>query len=70
MYKSLDTLIKILVLEGQNRYQNKAIIGGMDKFYPNWLAEAQKEGVPDDLLRTMGNFLPRYSTMTIEERTL
>ena len=70
MYKSLETLIKILVLEGQNRYQNKAIIGGMDKFFPNWLAEAQKEGVPDDLLRTVGNFLPRYSTMTIEERTL
>jgi len=70
MYKSLETLKKILVFEGQNRFQNKAIIGGMEKFFPNWLAEAKKEAVPEDILLPLENFLPRYSILNAEERAV
>ncbi len=68
MYKSLETLKKILILEVQNRHENKAIIGGMDKFYPNWLTEAKKEGVSGGVLDQIEAFLQRYTEMGVSER--
>lgn len=68
MYKSLETLKKILILEGQNHYGNRAIIGGMEKFYPNWLTEASKEGVPDEILDQLESFLQRYTEMENSQR--
>lgn len=68
MHKSLETLKKILLLEKQNHFENKAIIGGMDKFFPNWLIEAKKEGIPEDVLEKIESFLPLYTEMNPGDR--
>lgn len=63
MQKSLEKLQKILVLEGQINYTDKVIIGGMEKFYPNWLIEAKTDNIPHALLEQIDSFLHQYSEM-------
>lgn len=70
MFKSLEKLSKILALEVQGRFTNKAIIGGLDKFYPNWLTEAKSEQIPDQLLRQVETYFTQYAGMDIAEREI
>ena len=68
MLKSLEKLIKIFSLEAQSGYGNKAIIGGMDKFYPNWLTEAKSDPIAPDLLTKIDLLFSTYSNMSLSER--
>jgi ATP-dependent DNA helicase RecG len=68
MLKSLEKLIKILNLESQSGYGDKAIIGGFGKFYPNWLVEAKTDGVNNDLANRIESIFIHYSEMKIHER--
>lgn len=70
MFKSLEKLSKILALEVQGRFTNKAIIGGLDKFYPNWLTEARSEQIPDQLLHQVETYFAQYTGMDIVEREI
>ena len=60
--------MKILNLEIQAKYANKAIIGGLDKFYPNWVVEAQSENVPVPLLEQLQIHFSNYANMDLLER--
>jgi ATP-dependent DNA helicase RecG len=68
MQKSLEKLLKILNLEIQAKYANKAIIGGLDKFYPNWVVEARSENVPVSLLEQLQIHFSNYANMEAIER--
>ncbi|MEN6529869.1 MAG: ATP-dependent DNA helicase RecG [Anaerolineaceae bacterium] len=68
MLKSLEKLIKIFSLEAQSGYGNKAIIGGMDKFYPNWLIEAKNDPIDPDILAKIDHTFSTYAQMSISER--
>ena len=68
MLKSLEKLIKIFSLEAQSGYGNKAIIGGMDKFYPNWLIEAKNDPIDLDILAKIDHTFSTYAQMSISER--
>lgn len=68
MLKSLEKIIKILNLEIQGGFLDKAIIGGLNKFFPNWLNEAKSEEVPDDLIIQVENLFMHYAEMDNSER--
>ncbi len=68
MQKTLEILQKILVLEGQGKYADKAVIGGIDKFYPNWLADAKADDVPNALLEKIESFFHQYRAMDTVSR--
>ena len=46
MNNAFARLLKILSLERQLGYRNKAVIGGLDKFASRWEADARAEA-PD-----------------------
>lgn len=68
MLKSLEKLTKILLLEKQAKYADKAIIGGLHKFYPNWIIEARSEPVPADLLRQIEDLFTNYAMLDMTSR--
>ena len=43
MPTALENLVKILKLEKQNGYDNKAVIGGLQAYAPNWAETARQE---------------------------
>lgn len=68
MFRSLEKLSKILHLEIQSKFSDKAIIGGLHKFQPNWIAEAKTEQVPDALMQQIDDLFTRYSHLNTSER--
>ena len=68
MLRSLEKLNKILALEMQSKYADKAIIGGLHKFYPNWITEARSEQIPENLLRQIEDLFTNYSQMDLANR--
>ncbi len=68
MFRSLEKLNKILALEMQSKYADKAIIGGLHKFYPNWIIEARSDQIPDDLLLQVEDLFTKYSQMDLASR--
>ncbi len=68
MLRSLEKILKILNLEIQGKFLNKAIIGGLDKFFPNWVAEAKAEHVSDALFSQIEKHFTTYSQMDTAER--
>jgi ATP-dependent DNA helicase RecG len=73
MKPSLQKLKKFILLESQHNYDNRAVIGGFERMVDPWLAEAQADGLPPDLiqsvlsrLRDYGGLSPksRYDTLT------
>jgi len=70
MLNSLEKLIKILNLEIQSGCANKTIIGGLDKFYPNWLSDAKSEQVPEDLIQHIEEMFTAYPGMSAPDREI
>ncbi|NLH06863.1 MAG: hypothetical protein GX484_04590, partial [Chloroflexi bacterium] len=71
MASSLQTLIKILRLEQQKGYQNKAVIGGFARFAFHWAREAHSQAVTEEhhqLGDAIAERLRRYDSMPQEER--
>lgn len=68
MSTSLDKTYKILQLEVQNKYANRAIIGGFEKFLPILQAELEKDGVSDEIKKTVAEVFSAYGTMDAEKR--
>jgi ATP-dependent DNA helicase RecG len=67
----LQTLIKILRLEEQKGYQNKAVIGGFARFAYHWAREAHGQAQSDDhhtLVDEIMQRLRRYETLGEAER--
>ena len=50
MYKSIDKFLQILKVESQGQFQDKTIIGGFERYFPNVLAQMQSENVPQIIL--------------------
>ena len=65
---SLDKIRKILQLEVQNKYANRAIIGGLEKFLPALRPELIDEGVSEEIKSKIETFFSNYSRSSVEER--
>lgn len=68
---NVESLRKILELEGQRGYNDSAVIGGLDRFLGNWTAGvAETAGSPRALGSIKRLFKDPYTGMTPEQRAV
>lgn len=63
MFPSFDKLIRMLTLEKRLGYNNKAVMGGLEKLAPHWLEEALQDVTsPEErsLVQEVARYLERY----------
>ncbi len=68
MRPSLQKLKKYIILEGQQNYSNYAVIGGFERMVEPWLAEAQMDALPADLIQLVLGRLRDYASLSIKSR--
>src|SRR5262249_12305120 len=71
MASSLQTLVKILRLEQQKDYQNKAVIGGLGRFAYHWAKEAHSQAQSDaehTVVDTISGMLRDYDDRPLDDR--
>ncbi|HEY9077399.1 MAG TPA: ATP-dependent DNA helicase RecG [Anaerolineaceae bacterium] len=67
-YKSLDKLKKFCELERERHYDNRAIVGGLEKILPSWENEARLENVPEEILANILTGLTAYQQWDASQR--
>lgn len=68
MPSSLEKLKKILLLESDRGFDNRAVVGGLDKILQTWASEASTSGLPETILQTIQDSIERYPSQTVVER--
>ncbi|HEX9089881.1 MAG TPA: hypothetical protein VF831_00245, partial [Anaerolineales bacterium] len=68
MRPSLQKLKKFIQLEAQQNYANRAVIGGFERMVEPWLAEAQADALPPDLIQSVIGRLHDYSGLSLLSR--
>lgn len=68
MRRSTEKLYKIFKLEEELGYQNRAVVGGLEKFSDSWVSEARAEGLPETSIQQVSSILTEYPDRTIPER--
>ena len=68
MPSPLEKLKKFLILESERGYDNRAVVGGLDKILPAWKSEAAAFGLPDATIQLVDSALTAYPQMDIRER--
>ena len=68
MRPSLQKLKKFIQLEAQQNYANRAVIGGFERMVEPWLAEAQADNLPPDLIQSVIGRLHDYSGLSQKSR--
>jgi ATP-dependent DNA helicase RecG len=67
MLATFETLYKILQLEKEQGYRNRAVIGGLEKFIANWYDNAHREATAQNrqaLVDEIVGLLRDYATIT------
>lgn len=62
MQPSLDKLQKFFKLEAERGYDNRAVVGGLDKIVQAWINEARIDGLPENAIQAVANCLTTYPT--------
>lgn len=68
MYSAIEKLQKFFNLEAERGYDNRAVVGGLDKILPSWAKEAQSEGLSSSTIQTISSRLSIYGQLSLEER--
>ncbi|MBN1991888.1 MAG: hypothetical protein JW953_04245, partial [Anaerolineae bacterium] len=71
MLPSFDKLTRMLIQERRLEYKNKAVMGGLEKFAPNWVTEAQQEATTAaerQLIEDVAQKLYRYPDIPETDR--
>lgn len=68
MKPSLLKLQKIFKLEADRGYDNRAVVGGIDRMLEHWEAEARLEGVPEELIAYIENRFRDYGRLSEKSR--
>ena len=68
MKPSLQKLKKFILLEAQQNYNNRAVIGGFERMVEPWLAEAQADDLPADLIQSVLGRLRDYESFSQKSR--
>ncbi len=69
MPSSIEKLLKILKLETELGYDNRAVVGGLEKFLPNWENEARSTGLDGELIQTVISKIKEYRDLDLEGRS-
>src|SRR5664279_708176 len=68
MHSSIEKLRKIIKLERDRGYDNRAVVGGLEKLLPSWEIEARTAQFPEDLVETISAHLRDYANIDQENR--
>jgi ATP-dependent DNA helicase RecG len=68
MTNPFETLRKILQNEAARGYDNKGMVGGIDKFIPAFEGQARKAGVEEALIADVVGWMKQYSALSTEDR--
>lgn len=68
MKPSLLKIYNIFKLEAENNFDNRAVIGGLDRIIDNWEAEARDDGLPEQLIHVIGSNLRNYPHIATNSR--
>lgn len=68
MQRSTEKLYKIFKLEEELGYNNKAVVGGLEKINDTWAGEARAEGLSEDIIHQVLSLLSEYPDRTFPER--
>ena len=68
MKPSLQKLKKFIFLEAQQNYNNHAVIGGFERMVEPWLADAQADELPADLIQSVIGRLRDYESFSQKSR--
>jgi ATP-dependent DNA helicase RecG len=66
----IEKLQKVFKLETERGYDNRAVVGGLDKVLPAWLKEAEAAKLEEALLQTVSKHLSEYDQLSPEDRAL
>lgn len=68
MPSSIEKLLKILKLEVELGYENRAVVGGLEKFLPVWENEARSSNIDKDLIQNVSDKINTYRELNSEKR--
>ncbi len=68
MASSIDKLHKFFKLEAERGYDNRAVVGGLDKILPSWEREAVEQKIDPELIESIREDLTRYRDLSPEDR--
>jgi len=68
MRPSLQKLNKFIHLEAQHNYDNRSVIGGFERMVEPWLADAQADGLPADLINAVHTRIHDYANLSPKSR--
>ena len=68
MSLSSDKLNKIFKLEAEFGYENRAVVGGLQKLAESWTAEARAEGISESLIPAITSILQYYPNLGLQDR--
>jgi ATP-dependent DNA helicase RecG len=68
MPSSLEKLQKFLRLEAERGYDNRAVVGGLNKILPGWENDARKENVNETILQAVTTRLNQYPEFNLQQR--
>lgn len=69
MPSPLEKLKKFLMLESDRGYDNRAVVGGLDKILPSWKAEAGPLGVPAETIELVERLISGYPQLDVHGRS-
>jgi len=68
MPSPLEKLRKFLSLETERGFDNRAVVGGLDKILPNWISEAEDAGTSPEVIQSVALVLEIYPKQTVLDR--
>jgi ATP-dependent DNA helicase RecG len=68
MKPSLNKLHKFFKLEAERNYDNRAVVGGLERMLEPWRVEAHSDGLPPELIEAVVTRLRDYSKLTPKSR--
>ncbi len=69
MQPSIEKLLKFFKLEADRGYDNRAIVGGLEKILPNWEAEARANNIPEEAIQMVRSRIGEYSASPEKRET-
>ncbi|MCW5873963.1 MAG: ATP-dependent DNA helicase RecG [Anaerolineales bacterium] len=68
MHPALSTLRKYFRLEAERGYDNRAVLGGLEKMLPLWASNARAEGLDEALVAALTQQLKNYDVLEPAQR--
>ncbi len=68
MKPSLQKLQKFFKLEAERGYDNRAVMGGLDRMLESWEAEARSDNVPEELIQIIRARIRDYGRLSEKSR--